>query len=117
MPSHYFALLNKASAVEECDATMFNSSTTAKYKKNYMKKIPHYCTILFIVFTSSNASVKSMYSSATGNTMVTADSLYYAQNWSAAKELYEKLLGDTSHNSIAWNRLGFSNYNLGNYYK
>lgn len=55
--------------------------------------------------------------SAHAQTMQTADSLYYAQDWSFARSMYEKLLGDTSHNSIAWNRLGFSNYNLGNYDK
>jgi tetratricopeptide (TPR) repeat protein len=43
-----------------------------------------------------------------------ADSLYYAQDWKNAKQMYESVLRDTSHNSIAWNRLGFSNYNLGN---
>ncbi len=42
-----------------------------------------------------------------------ADSLYFAQDWKNAKKVYETVLGDTSHNSIAWNRLGFSNYNLG----
>ena len=83
-----------------------------------MKRISYYCTILFLLFfISSNSNAKSIHMNDTGNSMLTADSLYYAQNWSAAKDLYEKLLGDTSHNSIAWNRLGFSNYNLGNYDK
>lgn len=50
-------------------------------------------------------------------TMQKADSLFFAQDWKAAKITYEKLLNDTSHNGIAWNRLGFSNYNLGNYDK
>ena len=30
------------------------------------------------------------------------------------KKCMRSVLKDTSHNSIAWNRLGFSNYNLGN---
>ncbi len=55
--------------------------------------------------------------SAHAQTMQTADSLFYAQDWKAAKDMYEKLVGDTLHNSIAWNRLGFSNYHLGNYDK
>ncbi len=44
-----------------------------------------------------------------------ADSLYYAQDWQAAKTAYKTVLNDTSANSIAWNRLGFCNYNTGNY--
>ncbi len=47
--------------------------------------------------------------------MKRADSLYFAQDWVGAKRLYDKILPDTSTNSIAWNRLGFSNYNTGNY--
>jgi tetratricopeptide (TPR) repeat protein len=47
--------------------------------------------------------------------MKKADSLYFTRNWEQAKAIYIKLLGDTSHNNIAWNRLGFSNYNTGNY--
>ncbi len=44
-----------------------------------------------------------------------ADSLFFAQNWKAAKPIYETILSDTSHNGIAWNRLGFCNYQEGNY--
>jgi len=55
--------------------------------------------------------------SARLQTLQTADSLFFAQEWRAAKNTYEKILSDTSHNGIAWNRLGFSNYNLGNYDK
>lgn len=44
--------------------------------------------------------------------MKNADSLFFAQDWKAAKNLYEKLLNDTSTNAIAWNRLGFCYYNL-----
>jgi tetratricopeptide (TPR) repeat protein len=53
---------------------------------------------------------------AQGNkTLLTADSLFTAQNWKAAKTYYIAYLGDTSSNSIAWNRLGFCNHNLGMY--
>jgi len=44
-----------------------------------------------------------------------ADSLYYAQDWTGAKHIYDALLTDTSSNGVAWNRLGFCNYNTGNY--
>ena len=44
-----------------------------------------------------------------------ADSLYYAQDWQGAQAIYTKLLTDTFTNSIAWNRLGFCNYNTGRF--
>ena len=44
-----------------------------------------------------------------------ADSLFFAQNWKAAKLIYESVLSDTSRNGIGWNRLGFCNYQEGNY--
>lgn len=44
-----------------------------------------------------------------------ADSLFFAQNWAGAQKQYKVALADTSHNSLAWNRLGFCEYNLGNY--
>src|ERR1700743_1985519 len=44
-----------------------------------------------------------------------ADSLYYAQDWKAAKAAYKAVLNDTSVNNISWNRLGFLNYNTGSY--
>jgi hypothetical protein len=47
--------------------------------------------------------------------MKVADSLFFAGNFASAKIIYTKILGDTSHNSIGWNRLGFSNYHTGNY--
>ena len=50
-----------------------------------------------------------------GNSLQLADSLYSAQNWKAAKEKYVAALGDTSKNSAAWGRLGYSNHNLGLY--
>jgi len=44
-----------------------------------------------------------------------ADSLFTKQNWKAAKEKYTNYLKDTSVNSLAWNRLGYCNQNLGLY--
>ncbi len=44
-----------------------------------------------------------------------ADSLFLAQDWKNAQQQYVMLLKDTSHNALAWNRLGFSNYHLGKY--
>jgi len=82
-------------------------------------KIKFYCfRILFLFFPA----FLFLYAGAqtpndAGNSMHKADSLYYAQNWTNARNMYQKLLGDTSRNSIAWNRLGFSNYNLGDYDK
>jgi tetratricopeptide (TPR) repeat protein len=49
------------------------------------------------------------------NSIQLADSLYSAQNWKAAKEKYVAILGDTSKNGGAWNRLGNCNHNLGLY--
>lgn len=44
-----------------------------------------------------------------------ADSLFFAQNWLSAQKQYKLALADTSHNGLAWNRLGFCEYHLGNY--
>jgi len=44
-----------------------------------------------------------------------ADSLYAKQNWKEARSNYLKYTNDTSTNAIAWNRLGYSNHNLGFY--
>jgi hypothetical protein len=41
-----------------------------------------------------------------------ADSLFAARDWKNAKANYEAILKDTTNNALAWNRLGFSNYNL-----
>lgn len=43
----------------------------------------------------------------------TADSFYFANDWSNAEKLYKQLLKDTSTNSLEWQRLGFACYNLG----
>jgi tetratricopeptide (TPR) repeat protein len=44
-----------------------------------------------------------------------ADSFYMNKNWTTAKLKYLNYLGDTSKNSMIWNRLGFCNQNLGLY--
>src|SRR5882757_5513058 len=49
------------------------------------------------------------------NDLQAADSFYMNKNWTAAKLKYESYLGDTSRNSMIWNRLGFCNQNLGLY--
>ena len=51
----------------------------------------------------------------TDNNLQAADSFYLNKNWGAAKMIYLKYLGDTSKNSMIWNRLGFCNQNLGLY--
>src|SRR5258708_1597302 len=48
-------------------------------------------------------------------TLQTADSMFFAQNWKEAKQDYTRYLTDTSTNSLAWNRLGYCNQNLGLY--
>ena len=48
-------------------------------------------------------------------TLRAADSLFAKQDWRTAKEKYISYLGDTSVNSLAWNRLGYCNHNLGLY--
>ena len=44
-----------------------------------------------------------------------ADSLFIAANYRVAIQVYESTLKDTTRNPLAWNRLGFSNYNVKNY--
>ena len=44
-----------------------------------------------------------------------ADSLFLAGNYRSAKEIYFKILKDSSKNATAWSRYGFSNLNLKNY--
>ncbi|MBK5271299.1 MAG: tetratricopeptide repeat protein [Bacteroidia bacterium] len=80
----------------------------------------YFIRILFLFFTAFiflNAKAQTLHADDTVISMLKADSLYFASDWKNARNIYEKLLGDTSHNSIAWNRLGFSDYNLGNYDK
>ena len=45
--------------------------------------------------------------------MSKADSFFAARNWTMAKRMYESVLKDTTQNSLAWNRLGFTDYSLG----
>ena len=49
------------------------------------------------------------------NNLQAADSFYMNKNWANAKIIYLEYLGDTSKNSMIWNRLGFCNQNLGLY--
>ena len=44
-----------------------------------------------------------------------ADSLFATSNWAQAKQMYESVLTDDAVNSLAWNRLGYSNYHLEDY--
>jgi Tetratricopeptide repeat len=43
-----------------------------------------------------------------------ADSLFAQREWLAAKSIYQRQLGDTSTNSLEWNRLGYCCYRLNN---
>jgi tetratricopeptide (TPR) repeat protein len=42
-----------------------------------------------------------------------ADSCFFIQDWANARQAYKQAGIDTSHSSLEWNRLGFSDYNLG----
>ena len=44
-----------------------------------------------------------------------ADSLFAIKQWKPSKDNYLRYLKDTSTNSLAWNRLGYCNHNLGLY--
>src|ERR1700749_2344751 len=51
----------------------------------------------------------------TNNSLKQADSLFTLRDYKNAKEHYQRYLADTSKNSLAWNRLGYCNQNLGLY--
>jgi len=71
--------------------------------------------VVFLLVTNITAAIAQNTMKNTARDLIkVADSLYYARDWKNAKKMYESVLKDTSHNSIAWNRLGFSNFNLGN---
>src|SRR5258705_7788715 len=72
------------------------------------------CFAFLLVTNISSARAQNIMKKTAQDLIKIADSFYYAQDWKNAKQMYESVLKDTSHNSIAWNRLGFSNYNLGN---
>ena len=66
-------------------------------------KITFFAVLMLIISMISKAQISK------------ADSLFMAGNWILAKQAYEAVLKDTSRNALAWNRLGFANYNLKNY--
>ncbi|MEP6948196.1 MAG: tetratricopeptide repeat protein [Ginsengibacter sp.] len=81
---------------------------------NYkLLNVTGYIITLFLI-TLSPVVAQNTLKKSSKDLIRIADSLYYAQDWVNAKKMYESVLKDTSRNSIAWNRLGFSNYNLGN---
>jgi len=87
-----------------------DSRFLAHYKSNMKKTIllPGLMTVLNLLSLQAGAQSKLL-------AMKKADSFYFAQDWANAKKMYDAILTDTSSNGIAWNRLGFSNYNTGNY--
>ena len=73
-------------------------------------------SVSLIVFSvSSSLLAQNSASNSYKPSMRNGDSLFFAQNWKAAKPIYESLLSDTSSNGIAWNRLGFCYYQEANY--
>ena len=49
------------------------------------------------------------------NTIARADSLLFAGDFKTAREMYSKVVKDTTRNAGAWSRYGLSNLNLKNY--
>ncbi len=74
-------------------------------------KYIHVAILCISILTGTNERTYSQVM----NNLQTADSFYMNKNWGNAKIIYLKLLGDTSKNSMVWNRLGFCNQNLGLY--
>src|SRR5215213_1539424 len=70
--------------------------------------------IIVLAFFSLNA--QSTQSKST-YTIAKADSLFLVQKWADARREYEGALPleENQQNALAWNRLGFSCYNLGDY--
>src|ERR1700681_2637246 len=75
-----------------------------------MKNIFAYVLYIF----SLTITIETTYGQAKNNSQA-ADTLYINKNWRAAKMKYVEYLGDTSKNSMIWNRLCFCNQNLGLY--
>ena len=69
---------------------------------------------LFLISAITFLFVKTNSQPATNISLQAADSFYFANDWANAANLYKQLLKDTSTNSLEWQRLGFSYYNLGN---
>lgn len=65
--------------------------------------------LILLIFISTSATIAQ----SSTKTFQTADSLYFANDWSDAEKMYKQLLKDTSINSVEWQRLGFTYYNLG----
>lgn len=81
---------------------------------NYKKFNFIYFIVPLLLLAASPVVAQKTIRRTSQDLIKTADSLYFVQDWPNAKKVYESVLKDTSHNSIAWNRLGFSYYNLGN---
>lgn len=70
-------------------------------------------TILFLLLsTSIYAHSQNTFQHIIKLDIKLADSFFTAHNWGMAKQVYEEVLKDTTKNGLAWNRLGFSYYNL-----
>jgi hypothetical protein len=89
---------------------MMIASNTFHFHISAMKKI---CAIIFYISILTVTDERT-YGQAINN-LQAADSFYVNKNWLTAKIIYQKYLGDTSKNSMIWNRLGFCNQNLGLY--
>jgi tetratricopeptide (TPR) repeat protein len=70
----------------------------------------------FFVLVASVMAVCSAYGQSSAPVQK-ADSLFFLSDWKNAVPAYEAALKTAATNSLAWNRLGFSYHNLGQYDK
>ena len=68
---------------------------------------------LFILFY--NEAVIAQSTSLQTSLLQAADSLYQSQQWSQAKEKYQRYLKDSADKPLYWQRLGYCNHHLGLY--
>jgi hypothetical protein len=69
--------------------------------------VKNICVIILyiLILTAANEMI---YAQAVNN-LQAADSFYVNRKWAAAKMIYLKYPGDSSKNSMIWNRPGFVN--------
>jgi tetratricopeptide (TPR) repeat protein len=86
-------------------------NTFGYLNQNTMKSVFLTLALCVMIITLQAQKTKKHY------TLPQADSLFTAQQWNAAIPAYEAVLKTALVNALAWNRLGFSYHNTGNYDK
>ncbi|MEP6710776.1 MAG: tetratricopeptide repeat protein [Ferruginibacter sp.] len=69
-------------------------------------------SVLLILISVTITNAQTAVQPLLNGSIQIADSFFLARNWTKAKQLYETILKDTSKSALAWNRLGFTYYNL-----